>query len=116
MMLPILISVSVAPVSYFFWASAAPEVRVATAVTRAAVLSVLSRSNSSLLRLLVSVLLELTDKLLADDGNLPCAVRHEENDEEEQHAEHGAGEPLGDALGDVRHEDDEGAADDRARQ
>ena len=33
-MLPILISVSLAPVSYFFWASAAPEVAAATARPR----------------------------------------------------------------------------------
>src|ERR1700688_4421085 len=41
MMLPILISVSVAPVSYFFWASAPPEVaaNAMTAVENAAILS-----------------------------------------------------------------------------
>src|SRR5258707_3628305 len=41
MMLPILISVSVAPVSYFFWASAPPEAaaNAMTAVENAAILS-----------------------------------------------------------------------------
>src|SRR3569623_1573584 len=101
MMLPILISVSVAPVSYFFWASAAPEVRVATAVTSAAVLSDLARNNSSLLAC-GSVLFQFTDKLLADHRNLPRAVRHEENDEEMKHAEHRAAKAFGDTLGDVR--------------
>jgi hypothetical protein len=43
-------------------------------------------------------------------------MRHEVNDEEQQHTEHRAGEALGDALGDVRHEDDERASDDRAGQ
>src|SRR5450755_2121888 len=40
MMLPIVISVSVAPVSYFFWASALPEVaaKAMTAVKNAAIL------------------------------------------------------------------------------
>ena len=40
-MLPILISVSVAPVSYFFWASALPLVaaKAMTAVENAAILS-----------------------------------------------------------------------------
>jgi len=33
MMLPILISVSVAPVSYFFWASAWPDARLKLAAT-----------------------------------------------------------------------------------
>src|ERR1700741_2971625 len=51
---------------------------------------------------------QLPDQLLADDGNLPGAVRNQENHEEEEHAEHRAGEPLGDAFGNVGHEDDEG--------
>src|SRR6516225_6226193 len=111
MMLPILISVSVAPVSYFFWASAAPEVRAATAVASAAVRTVLEINLVSLLD--VSVLSEPGDQLLGDDRNLPSAVRHEEDHQEQQHAEDGAGEALGDVFRDVRHEDDESRADDR---
>src|SRR5215831_8085669 len=112
MMFPILISVSVAPVSYFFWASAAPEVKVTTAVTRAAV-RIFLESNLISFRG-VSILSELADELLAHDGNLPCTVRHEEDDEEQEHAEHRARKALGDAFRDVRHEDDERRADDRA--
>src|SRR3954466_2111550 len=120
MMLPILISVSDAPVSYFFWANAAPEVRVMTAVavTSAAVRSVLSKNNSGLLGLIngLSVLSEPADELLAHDRDLPRAVRHEVDDGEQEYAEYGAGEALGDALRHVRHEDDESCADERAGQ
>jgi hypothetical protein len=46
MMLPILISVSVAPVSYFFWATAVPDMAKAKAVesnaTRAVNLEIIS--------------------------------------------------------------------------
>src|SRR3954452_5131163 len=120
MMLPILISVSDAPVSYFFWANAAPELRVMTAVavTSAAVRSVLSKNNSGLLSLIngLSVLSEPADELLAHDRDLPRAVRHEVDDGDQEYAEYGAGEALGDALRHVRHEDDESCADERAGQ
>ncbi|KAG5719640.1 hypothetical protein E4T56_gene17499, partial [Termitomyces sp. T112] len=62
------------------------------------------------------VLSELSGELLAQDRDLPCAMRHEVDDEEQEDAEHGAGEALGDALRHVRHEDDEGGADERAGQ
>src|SRR5580704_15895544 len=107
MMLPILISVSVAPVSYFFWASAAPEVTVKamTAVENAAIRSCCPESIVSPWFKSVQALLEFADQPVGDDGDLPCAMRHQEDDEEQQHAEHGAGQTLGDAFRDVRHED-----------
>src|SRR6267154_3096595 len=112
MMLPILISVSVAPVSYFFWASALAASAVNAAANAAMrSLAVVIVSPSSFL-----VLLELADQLLGDDGHLPGAMRHEEDDKEQQDAEHGAGEALGNTFGDVGHEDDEGRADDRPGQ
>src|ERR1043166_9175343 len=119
MMLPILISVSVAPESYFFWASALPP--VVTKATSAAAAAA-SRSFARVVMvapfccLLLSSLPEFADQLLGNDGHLPCAMRHEEDHDEQQDAEHGAGEALGDALGNVRHEDDEGGAHERARQ
>ena len=39
-------------------------------------------------------LLEFAEQLLSDNGHLPCAMRHQEDDEEQQHAEHSAGETL----------------------
>src|SRR5262245_29488023 len=119
MILPTLISVSVAPVSYFFWASAVPP--VVTKATSAADAAA-SRSFAWVVMVapfcwfLLSSLPEFGQQLLGNDGHLPCAMRHEEDHDEQQDAEHGAGEALGNALGDVRHEDDEGSADERARQ
>src|ERR1041384_87183 len=114
MMLPILISVSLAPVSYFFWASAVPL--VAAKATSAADTAA-SRSfawvviDSSIFVGLAQLLPEFADQLLGNDGNLPRAMRHEEDHDEQENAEHSAGEALGDALGNVGHEDDEGGAD-----
>ena len=90
MMLPTLISASVAPVSYFFWASALPlmAAKAMTAVENAAIRCFGLESIVSLLSL---VFLELADQLLGNDGDLPCAVRHQEDDQEQQYAEHGAG-------------------------
>src|SRR5690349_3826002 len=119
MMLPILISVSVAPVSYFFWASAVPpDVTKATSAADAAA----SRSFAWVVMvapsccLLLSSLPEFANQLLGNDGHLPCAVRHEEDHDEQQDAEHGAGEALGNLLGDVGHKDDEGGAYERPGQ
>src|SRR5437868_12449071 len=119
MMLPILISVSLAPVSYFFWASAVPL--VAAKATSAAETAA-SRSfawvvmGNSFLLVLLSLLPEFADQLLGNDGHLPRAMRHEEDHDEQQNAEHGAGKTLVDALGDVGHEDDEGRTDEGSRQ
>src|ERR1700726_726450 len=115
MMLPILISVSVAPVSYFFWASALPlmAAKVMTAVASAAILDCRLDSIVSPEFLLF---LEFADQLLGNHGNLPGAVRHKEDDEEQEHAEYGAGEALGNAFRDVGYEDDKGGADDRSGQ
>src|SRR4051794_35037819 len=106
MMLPILISVSEAPVSYFFWASALPPVAakartVANAAVRSLAVSIVSPSS-------FLVLPEPSDQMLGNDRHLPCAVRHQEDDEEQKYAEHRAGEALGNAFCDVGHEDDEG--------
>src|SRR5438046_8091104 len=114
MMLPILISVSLAPVSYFFWARAVPP--VATKATSAADTAAIRSFawdviDSSFLLVLLSLLPEFADQLLGNDSHLPRAMRHEEDHDEQQHAEHRAREALVDALGDVRHEDDEGGAD-----
>src|SRR6476469_8018962 len=118
MMLPSLTSVSDAPVSYFFWARALPlmAAKAMTAIVNAAILSFCRESivSPSLVFCLVS--LELADQLLGNHGDLPGAVRHQEDDEEQKHAEHGAGKALRDSFRDVRHEDDEGRAHDRAGQ
>src|SRR5271169_2778037 len=116
MMLPILISVSVAPVSYFFCANAlsAVEVKAMTVVANAA-----SRKfglESTLLLLGFLTFLESSEQMLGNQRDLPCAVRHQEDDEKQNDAEHGAGETLGDSLRDVRNEDDKSGTDDRARQ
>src|SRR5260363_226814 len=111
MMLPILISVSDAPVSYFFWASAPPEVSAMTAVASAAIRNCCITCKMSSLGLT-----DFAQQLLSHHRHLPRAVRHEEDDEEQQDAEHRAGQALGDALGDVRNEDDEGGADEGAGQ
>src|SRR3954470_11431816 len=98
MMLPILISVSVAPLSYFFCASAVPLMATVamSAVVNAALLVV---SRESIITPGVgwrgSILLEFSDQALSDHRDLPCAVRHEEDDKEQQHAEHSAGQALG---------------------
>src|SRR3979490_2274924 len=117
MMLPILIWVSVAPVSYFFWASAVPlmAAKAMTAVVNAAIRGFL-KSIVSPEFFQVSVSFEFADQLLRNNGDLPCAVRHKEDDEKQKHAEHRAGEALRDSLRDVRHEDDEGRAHDRSGQ
>src|SRR6185437_5971168 len=111
MILPILISVSLAPVSYLFWARTAWDVHTKAAAAIAAV----PRPFKSIIfprccSCPSGLSLEAGRQLLAGDRDLPCAVRHEEDDKEEQHAEHGAGQALGDAFGHVRNEDDEGRA------
>src|SRR6267143_2001628 len=111
MMLPILISVSVAPVSYFFWAAALP---LATAIATIAI-------GIARLSFVEDILFPLDFLTLVVDGlkivrHLPCTVRHQEDDEEQKDAEHSAGETLGNSLRDVRHEDDEGGAYDRSGQ
>src|SRR5260370_26111907 len=103
MMLPILISVSVAPVSYFFWAAALP---LATAIAAIAI-------GIARLSFLEDILLPLDFLTLVVDGlkivrHLPCTVRHQEDDEEQKDAEHRAGEALRNSLRYVRHEDDKG--------
>src|SRR5258707_10464499 len=122
MMLPTLISVSVAPVSYFFWARALLLMaRVAMSAVENAALLVVGRESiiipwfgflGSGLRL---VLPEFADQALGDHADLPCAVRHQEDHKEQQDAEHGAGKALGNSLGDIQHEDDDDTSDDRAR-
>ena len=52
----------------------------------------------------------------AESKNGLRSMRHEEDDGEQQHAEHRAGETLRDVFGDVRHEHDEGRAHQRSRQ
>src|SRR6478609_1781710 len=116
MMLPILISVSVAPESYFFWASALlpKAAKAMTAVESAAILSFCTDGIVSPCSGFTglgfgsrrSAFSESADQLLADHRHLPRAVRHQEDDEEQQHAKDGAGKSFRDSLGDVRHEDD----------
>src|SRR5215469_6805936 len=110
MMLPILISVSEAPVSYFFWASAPAGAKTNTTAASAAA----RRGRERVI--CPKSLPELANELLTDDRNLPGAMRHQVNDQEQQDAEHRARKSLGDAFGDVRHEDDEGRADERPGQ
>src|SRR6476646_8403538 len=107
MMLPILISVSLAPVSYFFWASALWDTHTMATVASAAVRRPVKCMVSPGFIALVSSGLspEPAGQLLANDGDLPRPVRDQEDDKEEQDAEHGAGEALGNALRDVRNED-----------
>jgi hypothetical protein len=89
MMLPILISVSVAPVSYFFWAAPLP---LATAIATIAI-------GIARLSFVEDILFPLDFLTLVVDGlkivrHLPCTVRHQEDDEEQKYAEHRAGETL----------------------
>src|SRR5438552_18189952 len=114
MMLPILISVSLAPVSYFFWASALPLI-AAKAMTAVANAAILGFGRESIVAPGL-VLPEFGDQVLGNHCDLPGAMRHEEDDKEQKHAEHRAGETFRDSLRDVRHEDDEGGADDRSGQ
>src|SRR5579863_907612 len=118
MMLPILISVSVAPVSYFFCASAASLVvaNASAAAANAADRKFGLEGTFLLLGLFFLTFLEFANQMLGNQGTLPCAVRHKENDEKQNDAEHGAGKTLGDSLGDVRNEDDEGGTDNRPGQ
>src|SRR6185312_115698 len=118
MMLPTLISVSLAPVSYFFWASAPSDTQTSATAASAAVRSPVKSMVSPCLLLSASSGLfpEPGHQLLTDDGNLSSPMRNQEDDKEEQYAEHGAGKTLGDAFRDVRHEDDEGRSDKRAGQ
>src|ERR1700712_682365 len=118
MMLPTLISVSVAPVSYFFWASALPLVaaKAMTAVEIAAIRSFWLKSIVSPFEFGRSVFLELADKVLGDHRDLSCAMRHEKDDEEQKDAEYGAGQAFRNAFRDVGNEHDEGRSDDRSRQ
>src|SRR4051812_1383399 len=97
MMLPILISVSLAPVSYFFWASAPPVVaaKAMTAVENAAIRN---GCFESMLSPSVSVSSQFADQMLGGVGQLPGAVRHQEDDDDQDHAEHRAGQPFGDVL------------------
>src|SRR5579883_994543 len=111
MMLPILISVSDAPVSYFFCANAAPV--EAKAIAPAASAATTSFCPAIIVFSLLAFL-EAAEQMLGDECDLPGAMRHQEDDEKQNDAEHGAGKALGDALGDVRNEDDKGGADDRA--
>src|SRR5215211_2192105 len=115
MMLPILISVSAAPVSYFFWASALPPIAAKTS-TAAESAAVRSRAVSIVSPSGFLILPELADQLLSNDRHLPGAVRHQEDDEEQEHAEYRTGEALGNAFRNVGHEDDEGRADQRSGQ
>src|SRR5919199_1744356 len=94
MMLPILISVSLAPGSYFFWASAglAESARPA-------------RSASAAERAFPTMC------ILPVGG----AGRHDIDQQDEHDTVDGAGQALGDLLGQVRHEQDEGRARERAR-
>src|SRR6185437_2710522 len=118
MMLPILISVSLAPVSYFFWASALWDTQTMATAASAAVRRPVKSMVSPVLLLLFSSGLspEPAGQLLANDGDLSRPVRDQEDDKEEQDAEHGAGEALGDAFRDVRDEDDERRSDKGAGQ
>src|ERR1700751_6040967 len=118
MMLPILISVSLAPVSYFFWARALEDMQAMAGAARAAVRrpfeSIVSPSccswyfragarwdwnkSPSCSRFLIEHDLfgkplhtfpdhalspEPARQLMADDGDLPRAVRDQEYDQEE---------------------------------
>src|ERR1700722_4836183 len=120
MILPSLISVSVAPVSYFFWASALPVVaaKAMIAVENAVTISLLLERMFSPLFLVSWLLtsLEFAEQLLSNHGDLPCAVRHQEDDEEQQNAEYSAGKTLRDPFRDIRNEDDERRAHDRSWQ
>src|SRR5437764_14297260 len=113
MMLPTLISVSVAPVSYLFWARAPLEVaaKAMTALENAPIRNCRPESIISPF----SVSSQSADQMLGAIGDLPGAMRHQENDDEQDDAEHRAGKSLRDSLGDVGHEYDEGRADQRSR-
>src|SRR4051794_34279615 len=58
-------------------------------------------------------LLDLSVKVVSQ---LPRSVRQQEDHGDDEYAEHGAGKPFRHALGEVRHQHDEGCAKDRSGQ
>src|ERR1700730_10287242 len=73
MMLPILISVSVAPAAYFFWASALPDV-AAKAMIAVANAAIRNSCLESIVSPHSSVFLELADQVLGNHGHLSRAA------------------------------------------
>src|SRR3546814_681700 len=120
MVLPILISVSVAPGSYLPAATAAAGSDRPAAVSNA--MASLRFMGSSLGDGMAGAF--LTPRLLSfepapdmgdGEADQPCRTRwHEVDDEQDDDAEQHAGEAGGDAFGEVRHVQHEGAADHRA--
>src|SRR5712675_1064335 len=107
MMLPTLISVSLAQEQYDTGASAVPLMAAGamSAVANAALVLVSRESIiTPVFEVERSVLPEFAEQMLGNHCDLPRAVRHEEDDKEQQDAEHGAGEALGNSLRNVRHE------------
>src|SRR4029450_11508512 len=119
MMFPILIPVSVAPVSYFFCAKALPPITVTASAAADSVARCLRRFiiPASLLQLICVGLSDQFLDLSVDHVNqLPRSVRQQEDYGKDEHAEHGVRETLGDLLGDVRNEHDECRSGERAGQ
>src|SRR4030088_2987990 len=114
MMLPILISVSVAPGSYLFWARAPLEVaaKAMTAVENAAIRNF---CPESMISPLLSVSSQFTDQVMGAIRHLTRAVRDDENDHDQDDAEHRAGQTLGDSFGDVGNLNDDSLAGQRSR-
>jgi len=65
-----------------------------TAVENAAIRSFFVQESIVSPYFFALVLLEFADQLLGNNGDLPGAVRHQEDDEEQKHAEHRAREAL----------------------
>src|SRR4051812_12824091 len=112
MMLPILISLSLAPGSYFFWAGAGP----ASATSPAAIDAISARFA-----------LRMASSIAKQSAFLPCqpcgdpssetgrAGRHQVDKQQQNDPVDRAGQALGEGLGDIRHEQHEETTDDRSR-
>src|SRR3974377_174982 len=102
MMLPILISVSVAPVSYFFCASA---LVVEAKAMRVAAIAANGKSDLECTFFLLgfSAFLQFAEQMLGNQSDLHRAVGHQVDDEKQDDAEHRARKTFGDSFGDVRH-------------
>src|ERR1043165_1439367 len=104
MMLPMRISVSLAPVSYFFCAAAG--------AARASAAQAISRCFQNRM---VSSTLTALHQFASDQTREPGGPTwHQIDDDEQDDAIHGAGEALRHGLRDIRNEQDEQSADHRA--
>src|SRR5271169_3569071 len=117
MMLPILISVSAAPGSYFFWALAGELSKSATPATPAStVIGGLADGRCMSISLGFFCSATTRREVLLGGRCQACRPRRHDIDYQDyHHTVHRARQALGEALGEVRDEEHEGAAEKGAR-